>query len=99
MNDKPVRKSIQPWRIQALYVGLILLGFLFVGRLYQFQILQGSVYQAQADENRFTEVRIAAERGVIYDRNGQILVRNIPTFNIVITPAPVSYTHLRAHET
>ena len=87
MNDKPVRKSIQPWRIQALYVGLILLGFLFVGRLYQFQILQGSVYQAQADENRFTEVRIAAERGVIYDRNGQILVRNIPTFNIVITPA------------
>ncbi|MBN1267259.1 MAG: penicillin-binding protein 2 [Anaerolineales bacterium] len=87
MNDKPVRKSIQSWRIQVLYIALILLGFLFIGRLYQFQILEGSVYQAQADENRFTEVRIAAERGVIYDRNGQILVRNIPTFNIVITPA------------
>jgi len=81
---------IQAWRVQILYLALVLLAFLFIGRLYQFQIVQGSSYQAQADENRFTEVRLPAERGVIYDRNGQILVRNIPTFNIVITPALLS---------
>lgn len=78
------------WRIQLLYVTLLVLTVVFIGRLLQMQILQGTAYQTQADQNRFTEVKIAAERGVIYDRNGNILVRNIPTFNIVITPALLS---------
>ncbi len=73
-----------------MYLVLVLLGFLFIGRLYQFQIVQGAAYQRQADENRFTQVRLPAERGVIYDRNGQILVRNIPSYNVVITPALLS---------
>lgn len=72
------------WLTYAVMVGLFLV---FVFRLIQLQIVQGSTFLANATENRITDVRIPAPRGVIYDRNGSILVRNIPAFNILVTPA------------
>lgn len=68
-------------------VGLLVAFFVLVGRLYQLQILQGETYQAQADNNRFRFVEVAPLRGVIYDRNGEILARNRPSFMITIVPA------------
>ncbi len=60
--------------------------FFFV-RLFMLQIVEGETYRAQADDNRFETVNSPAPRGIIYDRNGFQLVRNIPSFNVVITPA------------
>jgi penicillin-binding protein 2 len=60
---------------------------IFLARLVQLQIMQGSSYQAAALENRITETNTAASRGVIYDRNGSQIVRNVPSYNIVVTPA------------
>lgn len=60
---------------------------LLLGRLYQLQIVQGETYQAQSDQNRLRPRIIAPPRGVIYDRNGEILVRNRPSFVISIVPA------------
>jgi len=39
----------------------------------------------QADENRITDVNIPSLRGIIYDRNGIVLARNIPSYNVVLT--------------
>jgi len=67
---------------------VILLVFLgFVVQLFRLQILDYELYLAQADDNRFDIVNIPAARGVIYDRNDFQLVRNIPSYNITITPA------------
>lgn len=57
-----------------------------IGKLYQLQILQGATYQAQADENRFRFIEVPPPRGVIYDRNGEILARNRPSFVIAVVP-------------
>ena len=65
---------------------LTTLAFFFV-RLFMLQIIEGETYRAQADDNRFETVNFPAARGIIYDRNGFQLVRNIPSFNVVITPA------------
>jgi penicillin-binding protein 2 len=81
------KSSIQSWRLSFTYAVIFILLALFVYRLYDLQILQSEVYVAWADDNRFDRISIPAARGVIYDRNGYQLVRNIPTFNIVITPA------------
>ena len=74
-------------RLRATY--LIIAGVLivFLICLFSLQILQGADFQAQADENRLLDVSIPAPRGVIYDRNGFQLVRNIPSFQVMITPA------------
>lgn len=55
------------------------MGLLFV-RLFVLMILHGPRYRALAQENRVHETRIAAPRGILYDRNGIPLVRNIPIF-------------------
>ena len=65
---------------------LILFALIF-GRLWWLQIVQRTTYQGLADVNRFRPVEINAPRGIIYDRHGELLVRNRPIFDVVIVPA------------
>src|SRR3990172_5373696 len=74
-------------RLMATYALLARLLVVFIGRLYQLQVLEGTSYLEVADDNRFDTVSLPAPRGVIYDRNDILLVRNIPVFNVVVTPA------------
>lgn len=57
------------------------------GRLINLQVLEHSIWQARAEENYTREISIPAPRGIIYDRNGTILARNVASYNVVITPA------------
>lgn len=85
IGSRPVR--IAPWRLTMVYlvVFLVLTGFLF--RLINLQVLEGSIWTARAIDNYTYEVSLPAPRGIIYDRNGFILARNLASYNIVITPA------------
>ncbi|NIM95955.1 MAG: penicillin-binding protein 2, partial [Anaerolineales bacterium] len=87
MNNARNNAGIDNWRLILTYVVMGLLLTVFLYRLYDLQIIQGEDYVARANDNRFDRITIPAPRGVIYDRNGYQLVRNIPAFNIVITPA------------
>jgi penicillin-binding protein 2 len=70
------------------YSLVILLTFgLLATRLYQLQIIQGDYFQLWADRNRFRLVPLNASRGIIYDRQGNILVRNVPSFTVALIPA------------
>jgi penicillin-binding protein 2 len=71
-----------------LFQLLILAAFLvIIFRLWDLQIISADVYQRSADRNRFRLVPISAPRGIIYDRYGQMLVRNVPSFTVSIIPA------------
>ena len=85
MFDRSERTTTLPTIIVRL--GLLAGFLLLAGRLYQLQIIQGVTYQAQADDNRFRFIEDTPPRGVIYDRNGEILARNRPSFVIAIVPA------------
>ena len=68
--------------------GIVILVFLiFAFQMWRLQIVEGEHYRMLADRNRFRLVPIEAARGVIYDRHGRILVRNIPSFAVTIIPA------------
>lgn len=62
---------------------------LLVGQLFRLQIKEGSRYARQAEQNRIRQVFTSTLRGVIYDRNGKQLVRNLPSFSVSIVPADV----------
>ena len=67
---------------------LVVVAFVILAyNLYQIQVVQGKAYTQAAEENRIRLVRVNPARGVIYDRNGQVLVRNEPQFNVAIVPA------------
>jgi penicillin-binding protein 2 len=66
---------------------LIIVAFAVLAyQLYQIQIVQYDYYRVAADTNRFRIVSTSAPRGVIYDRNGKLLVHNEPSFNVSIVP-------------
>ncbi|MBC7293089.1 MAG: hypothetical protein H5T84_03085, partial [Thermoleophilia bacterium] len=68
-----------------LLISFVLLGVLAF-RLWYLQILSGDEYVAYAKDNRVREVRVEAPRGVIYDRNGQILVENRAGLSVGLLP-------------
>ena len=67
------------------WVILLVLG-LYTIRLWQLQFLEGGSWLARAEEQQSRLLTISPPRGVIYDRNGDILVRNVPGYNVTITP-------------
>ncbi|HEX6270701.1 MAG TPA: penicillin-binding transpeptidase domain-containing protein [Anaerolineales bacterium] len=88
MSSEQVSKYQVPrWRVLLVY-GLIaaLLG-LITYRLFSLQVLSRDAWIDQAVENYTTEISDPASRGIIYDRNGHILARNVASYNVVITPA------------
>jgi penicillin-binding protein 2 len=86
-SSAALKNMVATWRI--ILFGIILIGvfFIYTGRLFNLQVLQYSDWLAKANENRTHEINLPATRGMIYDRKGFILARNIPSYNIVITPA------------
>jgi penicillin-binding protein 2 len=87
MTTKTVSTRFINWRNLFVYGFLISVGVIFVLRLFNLQILNGKTYVLQAESNRTENISLAAPRGIIYDRNGTILARNVASYSIVITPA------------
>jgi len=77
----------QGWRLTLFQAVMVAIFILFSFRMYDLQIASFDTYQAAADENRLNQLPIAADRGVIFDRNGVPLARNVPAFNVTIVPA------------
>ncbi len=88
MNEEHrIHQNFQGWRL-TFVIGLAAAVLLYyMANLFQLQIIDGADYIARADENRITEINIPTQRGVIYDRNGFVLARNVASFNVVVTPA------------
>lgn len=62
-----------------VYVVAILFGIvavLFFWKLFSLQILHGAEYRKQSEANHVNEGVIIAERGVIFDRNGEMIAWN-----------------------
>ena len=83
--QRPAR--FETWRLAVIYI-IVFLAFIgLIFRLVNLQVLQGSTWTDQAVENYTDRVSVPAPRGIIYDRNGYILARNVASYNVVVTPA------------
>ncbi len=68
-------------------VGLIF--FCLSGRLFYLQSVRYEENLQSSDENRLRRVVLKAERGLIYDRKGRLLVGNRPSYQIAILPGEI----------
>src|SRR5215208_1455051 len=68
--------------IQALVV--VLLGALSV-RLYVLQVVRGGRYAEIAENQRRRRLPIPAPRGVIFDREGRVIVDSTPIYNVILS--------------
>lgn len=70
-------------RENFLIVAVALVFIIVFAKVFYLQIIKGPYYRYLAESNRIKSVPIHAPRGVIFDRNGQSLVFNIPGFRRV----------------
>ncbi len=77
-------KQVIQQRLIALYVSIVLIFVLLAARLWQLQIIRGSEFALKAEQNRVRTIQLVAPRGTISDRNGNVLVENRPSYNILL---------------
>src|SRR3990170_8317187 len=75
-------KEFASARLRFFWISLIVVfGALFF-RLVWLQLVEGGKNRIRSEENRILARRVPAPRGVIKDRNGEILAQNIPVYKI-----------------
>ena len=78
INDKFYRRR---YVISGIAVGVVLV---YIIRLFYLQVIDQST-KDQADNNALVKQTIYPSRGLIYDRNGELLVFNQPIYEITMT--------------
>lgn len=76
-------------RLIAVLFFMLFLVLVLLGRLVYLQIFQHKYYTTLSNNNSISLVPIAPTRGLIYDRNGILLAKNIPVYNLNIVPDQV----------
>ena len=86
MLEALMKKKNNDGRFRYLYWILIGIFVVLICRLVYLQIVAGDYYHSLAEGNRLRAIPIAAMRGIMYDRNGQILVGSRPSFMVTYVP-------------
>jgi len=83
--------EVNEFRLRASVIALlVLIGFgLLVLRFAYLQTWKHDDYFTLAEKNRVALMPVQAPRGEIYDRNGEVIVRNTPAFALEIEPYKV----------
>ncbi len=93
-NKKPIGLKIINWESTetvsfqrqhfALYAILLVFLMIYLLRLWHLQVLEGSSYRFQSENNRIRIEEISSSRGIIFDRAGVPIVENRPAYHLVI---------------
>jgi penicillin-binding protein 2 len=91
--EEPYRLTPQlAFRVAILaFLALTVFAVLFL-RLWALQVLSGDKYLAVANDNRVRTLRLEAPRGPVLDRNGNVLVENVPGTRVELWPADLPKT-------
>ena len=92
MIDLNQRYSEKKNFFNRLVFVFIIFGILFTYFLYRtfsLQISSYTDYEIASLQNKTREILVQPRRGIIYDRSGNILVNNQPSYNLIINPSEV----------
>ena len=81
------RYTVPVWRALLVYILMVGVIGAILYRLVNLQILTADTWTGQAVDNFTLTISDPAPRGIIFDRNGYVLARNVASYNVVITPA------------
>jgi penicillin-binding protein 2 len=73
-------------RVVTMAVAVAVVFLVLGARLWYLQVLSSEDYSTTAQQTQQKEVAIPAQRGVIYDREGEVLANNVPGLNVTMIP-------------
>jgi penicillin-binding protein 2 len=77
-----INENNKLWHSLVLVCLTVILLLYFTVKAFSLQVIQEDLYRDLARQNTLRDHMLQPERGVIYDRNGEFLVRNKPAFSI-----------------
>lgn len=83
-NPEEAKEYLPRYRIFYFAIGFAFLIFLM--RLWYLQVIQGTELREFSEKNRIKQIKIIAPRGLMLDRDGNILVENHPGFEAILSP-------------
>jgi penicillin-binding protein 2 len=75
-----------PLRRRIFKYLVAIISTVFVCRLIQLQLIEGSTYRTKSETQAIKQIVREPVRGTMYDRYGRIMVHNAPSFSVLITP-------------
>ena len=69
----------------------IILSGVLVSRLFYLQVINANYYTEKSENNRIKPITLIAPRGIIFDREGRVLVSNRPSYTVYILPYELPY--------
>ncbi|HEX9397380.1 MAG TPA: penicillin-binding protein 2 [Burkholderiales bacterium] len=84
-------QEMKQFRLRVAIAGAAVLAAfaLLALRFFYLQVVQHSVYQAKAEENRISIVPVSPNRGLMLDRHGVVIARNYSGYTLEIFPRRV----------
>ena len=77
-------------RLIFVYIFFACLFLYLIYKTFSLQVSSFTDYEIASLKNKTREVLIQPRRGIIYDRNGEIIVNNIPSYNLIINPSAIN---------
>ena len=67
---------------------IVIIAIIYVIRLFNLQVMEDK-YKDSADSNAFLRKAVYPSRGIIYDRDGRLVVYNQPAYDVMIIPRDI----------
>ena len=87
-QNNEIRNTIND-RMKTLFIVLLLISAIIIGQLFSMQIISYDYYQGKVIDNIQQETIIPAVRGMIYDRNFNVLASNATAYRVFISPVDI----------
>jgi penicillin-binding protein 2 len=71
------------------FVIIALCLLVLLGQFFRLQVLHHDEFQGRSDANRVKPRAVPPSRGLIYDRNGELLAENVPQYRLELVPEQV----------
>lgn len=73
-------------RYKIFYIMIAFTMTIFTVRLWYLQVISGNELREFSEKNRIKQNKITAPRGLMLDRDGKVLVENLPGFEAILSP-------------
>jgi penicillin-binding protein 2 len=88
------RRALSPFdplsrnhRAHLARLAIVLALVVLTGGFFRLQVLQYAVHVAQSTSNQVRSIPLAAPRGFMYDRDGEIIAENLPAYSVSLLPS------------
>ena len=86
VDTPPITKGNMQVRVVSFAIVVAVIFIILAARLWYLQVLAGNDYSVLARATQTLTVKDPAQRGVIYDRDGEVLANNEPGLNVTVVP-------------